>query len=133
MTSRMVSVNDRMQRGYRYALVAPAGRAFHQDFRPDLTPADMLALGVFVAMPATGWIVLGGARPNAVSAIPVAVSAGLAVWSVPLYGSLVLQSYRPALLGVAGWLIAIGWLIRNRRRVRVRHRRGTACEPRPHR
>ena len=47
MTSRMVEVNDRMQRGYRYALVAPAGRDFHPDFRPDLTPADMLALGVF--------------------------------------------------------------------------------------
>ena len=47
MTPGLVEVNDRMQRGYRYALVAPAGRAFHPDFRPDLTPADMLALGVF--------------------------------------------------------------------------------------
>ena len=36
-----------MQQGYRYALVAPAGRDFHPDFRPDLTPAEMLALGVF--------------------------------------------------------------------------------------
>ena len=36
-----------MQQGYRYALVAPAGGDFHPDFRPDLTPAEMLALGVF--------------------------------------------------------------------------------------
>nr|ABA56082.1 hypothetical protein [Sinorhizobium meliloti] len=36
-----------MQQGYRYALVAPIRRDFHPDFRPDLTPAEMLALGVF--------------------------------------------------------------------------------------
>ncbi len=42
-----VTVNDRMQRGYRYVLSEPAGKAFHQDFTPDLTPKQMLALGVF--------------------------------------------------------------------------------------
>lgn len=42
-----VDVNDRMQRGYRYALSAPAGRDFHRTFTPDLAPADMLTLGVF--------------------------------------------------------------------------------------
>ncbi|RVI55230.1 hypothetical protein CN195_03705 [Sinorhizobium meliloti] len=47
MRARWVVVNDRMQQGYRYALVAPTGRDFHPDFRPDLTPAEMLALGVF--------------------------------------------------------------------------------------
>ncbi|WP_412535236.1 hypothetical protein [Mesorhizobium sp. BAC0120] len=36
-----------MQQGYSYALVVPAGSNFHADFRPDLTPAEMLALGVF--------------------------------------------------------------------------------------
>ncbi len=36
-----------MQRGYRYALTAPMGRDFARDFRPDLTPKQMLALGVF--------------------------------------------------------------------------------------
>jgi hypothetical protein len=47
MKPRWINVNDRMQQGYRYVLVAPAGRDFHPDFRPDLTPAEMLALGVF--------------------------------------------------------------------------------------
>jgi len=47
MTPRWIEVNDRMQQGYRYALVAPAGRAFHPEFRPDLTPPEMLSLGVF--------------------------------------------------------------------------------------
>ena len=40
-------VNDRMQQGYRYELVAPPGRNFDSEFRPDLTPAEMLSLGVF--------------------------------------------------------------------------------------
>lgn len=47
MKERWVEVDDRMQRGYRYCLVAPAGRSFHPDFRPELTPAEMLSLGVF--------------------------------------------------------------------------------------
>ncbi|MDW6023363.1 hypothetical protein SAZ10_16545 [Mesorhizobium sp. BAC0120] len=47
MKPRWIEVNDRMQQGYSYALVVPAGSNFHADFRPDLTPAEMLALGVF--------------------------------------------------------------------------------------
>jgi hypothetical protein len=47
MRRRIVTVNDRMQRGYRYELSEPAGRNFDPDFRPDLTPKEMLALGVF--------------------------------------------------------------------------------------
>ncbi|HEX6059878.1 MAG TPA: hypothetical protein VFZ11_12785 [Gemmatimonadaceae bacterium] len=47
MRSRIVVVHDRMQDGYRYALVEPAGRNFHPAFRPELTPAEMLALGIF--------------------------------------------------------------------------------------
>jgi hypothetical protein len=44
---RTISVNDRMQRGYRYELVEPVGRNFDPEFKPDLTPTKMLCLGVF--------------------------------------------------------------------------------------
>jgi hypothetical protein len=43
----VVTVNDKMQRGYRYTLVAPTGRNFDPEFRPELTPKKMLELGVF--------------------------------------------------------------------------------------
>jgi hypothetical protein len=47
MAERRVVVNDRMQRGYVYFLTEPAGRNFHSDFKPELTPQQMLELGVF--------------------------------------------------------------------------------------
>lgn len=42
-----IVVNDRMQRGYRYLLTRPAGRCFHPDFFPELSPQQILELGVF--------------------------------------------------------------------------------------
>jgi hypothetical protein len=47
MRKRIVVVNDKMQKGYRYELVAPPGRGFDPKFRPELTPHEMLRLGVF--------------------------------------------------------------------------------------
>jgi hypothetical protein len=47
MAKRVVTANDKMQQGYSYELVAPAGRDFDPEFRPDLTPVEMLELGVF--------------------------------------------------------------------------------------
>ncbi|MCC6202992.1 MAG: hypothetical protein IT494_08305 [Gammaproteobacteria bacterium] len=47
MRPRVIVVNDRMQQNYRYELLARTGRDFHEGFAPELTPAKMLALGVF--------------------------------------------------------------------------------------
>ncbi len=44
---KIILVNDKMQKGYKYELIEPVGRNFHKDFKPDLTPKQMLALGVF--------------------------------------------------------------------------------------
>ena len=44
---RRIEVDDKMQRGYAYDLTAPEGADFADGFTPDLTPAEMLRLGVF--------------------------------------------------------------------------------------
>src|SRR3954447_16995664 len=45
--NKSVTVNDRMQKEYYYELSEPVGRNFDPDFKPELTPQQMLALGVF--------------------------------------------------------------------------------------
>lgn len=47
MRRRTVVVKDKMQKGYRYLRTAPVGRNFDPQFRPELTPQQMLRLGVF--------------------------------------------------------------------------------------
>ena len=44
---RRVVVTDLMQQGYAYTCIEPVGRNFDPAFRPELTPKQMLALGVF--------------------------------------------------------------------------------------
>lgn len=41
-----VEINDSMQKGF-YLLTEPIGQNFHPDFKPQLTPKEMLELGVF--------------------------------------------------------------------------------------
>jgi len=44
---KKIKVNDKMQRGYEYELVEPIGKNFDSEFKPDLTPKEMLELGIF--------------------------------------------------------------------------------------
>ncbi len=44
---REVVVYDTMQDGYTYVCTEPVGKHFHPDFKPQLTPKEMLELGVF--------------------------------------------------------------------------------------
>lgn len=43
----MIVVNDKMQKNYAYELTAPEGKNFAPDFKPELSPKEMLTLGVF--------------------------------------------------------------------------------------
>lgn len=42
-----VRVYDKMQKGYTYLLTEPMGENFDSEFKPELSPKEMLALGVF--------------------------------------------------------------------------------------
>ena len=44
---KIVTVNDKMQRGYRYEISEKEGKHFDPKFKPDFTPKQMLRLGVF--------------------------------------------------------------------------------------
>ncbi len=44
---RHITVNEAYQAGYGYDLTEPVGKNFDPDFKPDLTPRQMLALGIF--------------------------------------------------------------------------------------
>ncbi len=47
MKEHWIEVDDKMQQDYAYLLVEPVGKNFHRDFKPELTPKQMLHLGVF--------------------------------------------------------------------------------------
>jgi len=47
MKKKIIRVRDKMQKHYSYVLKESAGRNFHTEFRPELTPREMLELGVF--------------------------------------------------------------------------------------
>ncbi len=43
----IIKVNDKMQNNYTYELTEPIGKNFHKDFKPELTPKEMLEMGIF--------------------------------------------------------------------------------------
>lgn len=45
--NKIILVIDKMQQGYEYTLSEPIGKNFDPDFKPQLTPKEMLELGVF--------------------------------------------------------------------------------------
>lgn len=47
MEPRKVTVNDCMQQGYVYWLTEAVGENFDPEFKPELTPGELLELGVF--------------------------------------------------------------------------------------
>jgi hypothetical protein len=47
MMKKTVIVNDKMQRNYRYEITEPEGKNFYQEFKPELTPMEMLEMGIF--------------------------------------------------------------------------------------
>lgn len=44
---KTITVNDKMQKGYKYILTESIGKNFDKEFKPELTPKQMLELGVF--------------------------------------------------------------------------------------
>jgi hypothetical protein len=92
MKPKTVVVRDKMQRGYTYRRTEPAGRNFDEGFEPQLSPADLLALGVFggkyiadcrAEFPAS-WFkrakLAKGARDKALNYFGVSASQPLSVW-----------------------------------------------------
>jgi hypothetical protein len=87
-----VEVNDLMQRGYVYHRTEPAGRNFAPAFRPQLTPKQMLRLGVFGGKYMTDcrdefpadWFahakLAAGRRDAGLNCFGVNASQSLAVW-----------------------------------------------------
>lgn len=47
MTQKQIIVNDKMQNNYRYILNESIGQNFDSEFKPELTPKEMLKLGIF--------------------------------------------------------------------------------------
>lgn len=89
---RLVVVNDTMQRNYRYTISAPTGKNFDPTFTPDLTPKEMLALGVFGGkymtdctkeFPASWWTrakLAKGKRDKTLNYFGINASQPLSVW-----------------------------------------------------
>ncbi|HEX7938417.1 MAG TPA: hypothetical protein VF483_05445, partial [Gemmatimonadaceae bacterium] len=92
MKPRRVVVNDRMQRGYVYFRTEPVGRNFDEGFEPQLTPRQLLAMGVFGGKYMTdcrkefpaSWFTRAklatGGRDDSLNYFKVSASQSLRVW-----------------------------------------------------
>lgn len=89
---KIIHASDPLQPGYSYELSHAAGKSFDPRFTPDLTPAEMLALGVFggsyfegfvsefpKAWVATATLSTEGAKPS-LNYFGVSASQPRAVW-----------------------------------------------------
>jgi hypothetical protein len=47
MRKNTIIVNDQMQQGYSYDLVEPVGENFDPEFHPELSPKQLLEMGIF--------------------------------------------------------------------------------------
>jgi hypothetical protein len=47
MRRRKIVVNDKMQKNYVYYCTEPEGKNFDPEFKPELTPPQMLRMGIF--------------------------------------------------------------------------------------
>ena len=43
---KKITVNNKLQKDYNYELTEPIGKNFREDFKPELTPKEMLELGI---------------------------------------------------------------------------------------
>lgn len=89
---KTITIHDTIQDSYTYILSEPMGKNFHPDFKPDLTPKQMLALGVFGGQYLndcqkefpTDWFVKAKLSPGRYDAklnyFGVRASQSLAVW-----------------------------------------------------
>ena len=92
MKKKRITVNDLMQKCYVYYLTEPIGRNFHIIFKPELTPKQMLHLGVFDGKYMTdcakefpvSWFKCAklspGVRDSAMNFFGVSASQPLKVW-----------------------------------------------------
>lgn len=92
MKQTSITVNDKMQKGYTYECLEPIGKNFDPLFKPDLTPKEMLELGVFggkymtdcaYEFPKEWWVhakVSHGKRDKNLNYFGVDASQSLAVW-----------------------------------------------------
>lgn len=44
---KTITVNDKFQKSFKYILSEPIGKNFAPEFKPDLTPKQMLEIGIF--------------------------------------------------------------------------------------